>query len=158
MTVRLLLPLLVLLAMAPAQAGETAPETPLAAESAEPPADPALPDDATTPSAVVQDSLPDSAPPSPPPAPLPVSNPVEGTKLLFLRLQLRTKRIEQELLTMTPEGLMEHLGVASQLLRQLRERPLADDEDLRAQRTEEYLQQLVERYVMLHNGDRAAAK
>jgi len=83
----------------------------------------------------------------------PVARPVAGTKLLFLRLNLRTKLMEQELLTMPPERMLEHLGVASDLLGQLRQRRLTEDEQARADRNEQYLQLLTERYVLLGQGE-----
>lgn len=77
---------------------------------------------------------------------------VEGTKLLFLRLNLRIKLVEQELLSMSPDRLLEHMGVASDLLAQLRSRQLEDAEIARADNMEQYLQFLAESYVQLHTG------
>lgn len=127
MMLRLLL-LVMFAAVAPARAGDAAPAQPPAA--AESPA-------AAAPTA-------------------PVARPVEGTKLLFLRLNLRTKLMEQELLTMPPERMLEHLSVASDLLGQLRRRRLTDDEQSRADRNEQYLQLLTERYVLLGQAEAEA--
>ena len=77
---------------------------------------------------------------------------VEGTRLLFLRLNLRIKLVEQELLSMGPDRLLEHMGVASDLLAQLRSRPLEEPEIARADNMEQYLQFLTEQYVQLHGG------
>jgi hypothetical protein len=71
---------------------------------------------------------------------------IQGTRLLFLRLAMRTKRVEQDLLDAPPEALLQHLAVAADLLAQLRRQPLTDDESLRADRAEQYLQRLVEQY------------
>ncbi|AXQ30301.1 hypothetical protein D0B54_17200 [Solimonas sp. K1W22B-7] len=78
--------------------------------------------------------------------------PVFGNRVLFLRLTLRIKLVEQELLDMSPERLLEHMGAASELLEQLRSRGLDEDEAARADRAEQYLQSLTERYVELRTG------
>lgn len=76
---------------------------------------------------------------------------VQGTQLLFLRLTLRMKLVEQELLDMSPDRLLEHMQAATDILEQLRSRRLDDNEISRADRAEEYLQYLTEVYVELRN-------
>ncbi len=87
-----------------------------------------------------------------PAAAQPADPTVIGTRVLFLRLTLRIKRVEQELLEMSPERLLEHMGEASELLEQLRSRGLDENDTARADRMEEYLQSLSESYVELHTG------
>jgi hypothetical protein len=77
---------------------------------------------------------------------------VQGTQLLFLRLTLRMKLVEQELLDMSPDQLLEHMRAATDILDQLRSRRLDDNEIARADRAEEYLQYLAEVYVELRSG------
>jgi hypothetical protein len=77
---------------------------------------------------------------------------VEGTKLLFLRLNLRIKLIEHNFVDLTPEQFNEHLTVAASLLQQLNDRPMIDEEVARADRAAQYLQNLVGTYLQLHSG------
>lgn len=77
---------------------------------------------------------------------------VEGTKLLFLRLNLRIKLIERDFVDLTPEQFNEHLTVAASLLQQLNDRPMIDEEVARADRAAQYLQNLVGTYLQLHSG------
>lgn len=77
---------------------------------------------------------------------------VEGTKLLFLRLNLRIKLIEHNFVDLTPEQFNEHLTVAGSLLQQLNDRPMIDEEVARVDRAAQYLQNLVGTYLQLHNG------
>lgn len=77
---------------------------------------------------------------------------VEGTKLLFLRLNMRIKLIEHNFVDLTPEQFNEHLTVAASLLQQLNDRPMIDEEVARADRAAQYLQNLVGTYLQLHSG------
>lgn len=77
---------------------------------------------------------------------------VEGTKLLFLRLNLRIKLIERDFVDLSPEQFNEHLTVAASLLQQLNDRPMIDEEVVRADRAAQYLQSLVGTYLQLHSG------
>ena len=167
MPARLLAALIALAASAPLLAAENVPltEAPLA-ESAGGPAE-ALPGPENPPEAAeppptdapaAADAAPDAQaaaqPGNEPPAPAATQpeREVEGTRLLFLRLNLRIKLVEQELLSMGPDRLLEHMGVASDLLAQLRSRPLEEPEIARADNMEQYLQFLTEQYVQLHGG------
>lgn len=172
MSARLLAALIALAASAPLPAAETAPvpEAPLAETAGGkleatpgPEASPGAPESAEPPPAEAPQA-PDTPPAAAPPAPVPpepeppapaAAKPereVEGTRLLFLRLNLRIKLVEQELLSMGPDRLLEHMGVASDLLAQLRSRPLEEPEIARADNMEQYLQFLTEQYVQLHGG------
>jgi len=101
-----------------------------------------------------------ATPPPPGPAataeplgePAPAERQVEGTKLLFLRLNLRIKLIERDFVDLTPEQFNEHLTVAASLLQQLNDRPMIDEEVARADRAAQYLQNLVGTYLQLHSG------
>lgn len=138
--------LLALLAfLPPAWAAETTPESPQEAVPAAVPE--TVPEPAMAEAPPAMDIVPE-APPAEPPA-MPPSRPVIGTKLLFLRLNLRIKQVEQELLAISADELLVHLAVAGDLLRQLRSRYLTDDELAKADRSEQYLQSLTERYVLL---------
>lgn len=88
----------------------------------------------------------------PPGDPAPGERQVEGTKLLFLRLNLRIKLIERDFVDLTPEQFNEHLTVAASLLQQLNDRPMIDEEVARADRAAQYLQNLVGTYLQLHSG------
>jgi len=105
------------------------------------------------PSSAEGDSLAATAPAATPagvgPAP---ERQVEGTKLLFLRLNLRIKLIEHNFVDLTPEQFNEHLTVAASLLQQLNDRPMIDEEVARADRAAQYLQNLVGTYLQLHSG------
>lgn len=127
-----------LLAALPLRAAAELPAgtAPAAEAPAVPAAEAVAPAEAPTP--------PETSSATPPPAESP--GPVEGTKLLFLRLNLRIKRIEQELMNPDAAPLVEHLTVAGDLLTQLRGRFLTDDEALRADRAEQYLQELMRDY------------
>ena len=90
--------------------------------------------------------------PAPAGAGQPGERQVEGTKLLFLRLNLRIKLIERDFVDLTPEQFNEHLTVAASLLQQLNDRPMIDEEVARADRAAQYLQNLVGTYLQLHSG------
>ncbi|MDM4772273.1 hypothetical protein [Solimonas sp. SE-A11] len=163
MSARLFAALIALAASAPLSAAGTAdaPETAVAAP-AEPATGPALaPEEAPAPPEAPAAEAPSTAGTAPEAAPSPAAEPstaaaperkLEGTKLLFLRMNLRIKLVEQELLSMSPDRLLEHMGVASDLLAQLRSRQLEDAEIARADSMEQYLQFLAESYVQLHTG------
>ena len=154
MSARLLLALIALSACGPLlAAGPDSPapaEAPPAAEApaAEPAADtPAEPDSSPAPAAAEPAfEIPDTRPPKP------RARKMEGTQLLFLRLTLRIKMVEQELLEMSPDRLLEHMQAATDVLEQLRSQRLDDNEIARADRAEEYLQHLTELYVQLRTG------
>ena len=163
MSARLFAALIALAACGPLSAAGTAdaPEAAVAAPAAavtEPtPAleeVPALPQAPVAEVPAVVEAAPEAAPAAEPePSPAAAhEREVEGTKLLFLRLNLRIKLVEQELLSMGPDRLLEHMGVASDLLAHLRSRPLEDAEIARADSMEQYLQFLSESYVQLHTG------
>lgn len=144
-----------LLAAGTAEAPETtaaAPAEPAAEPTTAPEAAPAQPEAPASEAPAVVETASGAAPANtaePSPA---AQREVEGTKLLFLRLNLRIKLVEQELLSMSPDRLLEHMGVASDLLAQLRSRQLEDAEIARADSMEQYLQLLAESYVQLHTG------
>jgi hypothetical protein len=158
MPARLLAALIALAACGPLRAAETAAPPPEAAEAASPEAraaqEEARPEAAPAgPEAAVADAPPEAAVAAEAPAPAGArEREVEGTRLLFLRMTLRIKLVEQELLSMSPDRLLEHMGVAADLLEQLRSRPLEEPEIARADSMEQYLQFLTESYVQLHNG------
>lgn len=162
MPARLLAALIALAACGPLQAAEPtslAPEPPAAAEPGpvQEPAPDGMPAGPQPPAAEVPataDAPTEAAPAVEPPAPAAArEREVEGTKLLFLRMTLRIKLVEQELLSMSPDRLLEHMGAAADLLDQLRSRPLEEPEIARAESMEQYLQFLAESYVQLHAGN-----
>ena len=162
MSARRLAALIALAASSPLLAAETTVPEPVAAVAPEaataaepgPEEAPASREVPAAEAAPATEPAPETAPTTaPPPSPAaPQAREVEGTKLLFLRMNLRIKLVEQELLSMSPDRLLEHMEVASDILAQLRSRPLEEPEIARADSMEQYLQFLAESYVQLHTG------